>query len=454
MRTIRKWLAIMGILVGNLAMGLSFSLINTNLESIHVQLGATIVDLQWMINIYGIFIASNLATMGRLGDIFGRKKIYLIGLILFAISMFGAGLAHFPGMIIFFQAIWGISGAILLPISQAMLVDIYPEEKKSVAIGIWAAGGGIALAIGPLVGGVLLNFLSWRWIFLINVPFAAIGFFLTALFAKESRTEGESTKIDWGGLISLTIAIGSFILATVQSNLWRAPIIVGLYAISVISLIFLLVIEKRVEMPIIREDLFKSRRFLLCSLGNFAMIAIFWAAIFLLPLYIQKQLQHSPLETGILMLGFAVPVAILSPLSGYLYNKVSPKALIFFGFLLLALSAIMQLQFGEVAEVAFIAIAILLLGMGFGLIWTPTTTGALSAISKNFAGIASGTFVTIQEIGGSLGLAITVTVVRKQSDFATGFHDGIWILLLFSIIGICSALLMKKGRPKPMKITQ
>lgn len=440
----RRTLAILGILMGNMAMGLSFSAINTNLESISREFGATIVQLQWIINIYGIFIASTLVAMGRLGDIFGRKRIYLVGMLFFTSSMLGAGLALTPSMIIGFQILYGLAGAILLPLSQAMLVDLYPEEKKSLAIGLWAASGGIALAMGPIIGGALLGFFSWRWMFLINVPFAVLGFSLTALFARESKTEGESTRIDWPGVILLTLGMGTFILATIQSNLWDIVVIAELYLISLAAFVLLLMVEPKMEMPIIRKELFKSRLFLSCSIGGFCMIAFFWAAIFLMPLYIQKQLDYTPLQTGALMLGFSLPVALLSPLSGRLYEKVGPRRLVCLGFFLLAISTLIQLQYTQDTSAFLIAIATLILGFGLSLIWTPTTTGALSAISSNFAGIASGTFVTVQEIGGSVGLAVTVTIVRLAPEFAEGFHRGMQVMLVVSVLGICSALFIPK----------
>lgn len=450
MTPIRKWLAVLGAAMGTMAMGLSFSLINTNLETIHQDFGASLVQLQWMINIYGIFIASLLVTMGRLGDIFGRKKVYLIGNLLFGIAMLGAGLATSPAMIIGFQALYGISGAILLPLSQAMLVDIFPEEDKSIAIGIWASSGGITLSLGPIVGGLLLSFLSWRWIFFVNVPFAILGAILTVWFAKETKTEGESTKIDWAGAFLLTLTIGTFVLATVQMNLWHIPMIVGLYLASVASLIALLFVEGKAKMPIIREELFKSRMFFFSCAGNFCMIAFFWAGIFLIPLFIQKQLDFTPLQAGVLMLAFSVPVAAISPLTGYFHKLIDPRILIGVGFVMLVVSALMQLQYEEGASVFYIACATFILGVGFSLIWTPTTTGAISAISSKFAGIAAGTFITIQEIGGNVGLAITATVSRLTPSFTEGFHNAMWVMVFFSILGILAAFFTPK-KPKVLK---
>ncbi|MDN3506423.1 MAG: MFS transporter [Simkaniaceae bacterium] len=450
MSSVKKSLAIIGATMGALSMGLSFSLINANLESIHQHFGASLVQLQWMINIYGIFIASTLVTMGRLGDIYGRKKIYLIGLFLFGVAMLGGGLAFTPGMIIGFQALYGLAGAILLPLSQAMLIDCFSEDQKSLAVGIWTGSGAITLSLGPIIGGLLLEFLSWRWIFLANVPFAIFGLLLTAFFAKDSKTEGESTKLDWPGVILLTLAIGTFVFATVQFNLWQVPVIVLLYVIAALCIVGLLIVEGKVEMPIIREELFRSRMFLFSCAGNFCMIAFFWAGIFLIPLYIQKQLDFSPLHAGVLMLAFSVPIALISPIIGHLYKTVGPKVLISVGFCLMGASALMQLQYGDTISPYFIALATFCLGLGFGFVWTPTTTGALSAISRNFAGIASGTFITIQEIGGNMGLAVTATVARMSPSFTGGFHNAMWVMFGVCILGICTAFFLPR-RPRVLK---
>jgi len=450
MMKIKEFLAAIGAAVGAMAMGLSFSLININLDSIHQYFGASLVQLQWMINIYGIFMASLLVTMGRLGDIYGRKKIYLIGTTLFGISMLGAGLATTPTMIIFFMGIYGIAGSILLPLSQALLVEIFSDDKKGLAIGIWAAANGFSFAFGTIIGGVLLSFLSWRWIFFINVPFALIGFWMTAAYCRESKTEGESTKIDFPGAFLLTLAVSSFVLATVQLNLWSKGLIILLYLFSALCIGILLLVEAKVEMPVIREELFRSRTFLLCCLGNACMIAIFWAGVFLIPLYIQKILRFAPLKAGVLMLTFSLPQAIFSPAIGHLYRSFGPKILIGIGFCMLLVSAILQLQYAETTSTLYIAIATLLLGFGFTLAYTPTTAGALSAISRNYAGIATGTFMTIQEIGGNVGLAVSGTAARLGKSFASSFHNGIWVLLVLSLIGLLSAFLIPKT-PKVLK---
>ena len=384
--------------------------------------------------------------MGRFGDSFGRKKVFLLGNILFLIAMLGAGLASTPSYIIFFMAIYGLAGAILLPISQALIVQFFPEEKKGVAIGMWTTVAGIGMAAGPILGGLAMTYLSWRWAFFVNAPLAILGFTITLLFCPESRSEGESPKIDWAGVSLLFLTVGSFVLATVQSTLWNGAIIVGLYIISIISLITLLVVENRVEMPIIREDLFKNRTFLLTAVAGFCLIAFFWGAMFLIPLYIQKKLGLDPLKAGLSLLFLFVPMAIFSPFSGYFYRTFGPKALLFNGFICLAISAMLFLQINGISKFNYIALSILIMGIGFAFIWAPVITSALSCVSKNVAGVASGSFVTVEEIGGSVGVALVGAVVRMTPSFSTGFHHGVWVLLMITIIGIGAVIGMPRRK--------
>lgn len=442
----RKWLAIMGILLGPIAMGISFSLINTTLESIHQDFGASLLQLQWIINLYGIFIASSLVIMGRLGDVFGRKKIFLLGYLFFLIAMIGGGLATSPGMIIAFMPFYGLAGGVLLPISQAMMIDLYEEEDKSKAIGVWAAFAGIAMAAGPIVGGLVMTYLHWRWIFLINAPFALLGIVMVLAFCLESKNDEEASSIDWTGGILLFLTVGTFVLATVQSKEWSGALIVALYALSLIGLIFLLIVEKKVTAPIIREDLFKNRQFLFTSVAGFCMIGFFWGAIFLIPLFIQKVLLYSPMEAGICLLFLTFPIAIFSPFSSFFYKRLGPKALMFTGFFSLAISTLLFLHVDSETTFNLVALSILVMGIGFAFIWAPVTTSALSIVSKKVAGVASGSFVTIQEIGGNVCLAITGAVVRFSLPLSVGFYQGVWILFMICIIGLVSILMMPRRK--------
>lgn len=442
----RRMLSIVGICLGVVVVGIMFSSTNTALATIHRDLGTSLGELQWIMNIFGIFISSNLVIMGRLADLYGRKRVYLFGVVGLLVSQLGAGLAPSVGWIIFFQALFGMSGAVILPVSQALLTSLYPEKERSKAIGIWAAVVGVALGIGPLLAGSIIYGLGWRWIFLINVPIAVISFILIIGFLPKKPKVGPKLSLDWSGAFLLILTIGTFVLATIQISLWRPSVIAILYVLSIILLVSFLYVEKRARTPIIREDLFTHRTFMLSSLGNFCMLFFGWAVFFLIPLYLQTVQTYSVFQTGLMMLGVTVPLAILSPVVSRWYKKTGPKQLISYGFIFLIVSALIQMQYHADTNLLFIILGLLCYGIGWGLAWGPTTTAAISALPQEHAGVAAGTFTTLQEIGGTVGLAITGTVVRLHHHFMIGFYDGMWVLLMICFVGLIATLMMPARR--------
>lgn len=440
----KKLFSVIGICLGAIVGAMVFSEINTALASIKQQLHASVTQLQWIMNIFGIAICSTVVTFGKLADLFGRKRLYLIGIIAIGISMLGSGLAPNVNWIIFFQIILGLSGAIAIPVSQALISSIYFEHERSKAIGIWATVVGLAMAAGPILAGVIISVLNWRWVFLLNIPIILASFVMVILYVPESRDEKQNVPIDYLGALLLIIMIASFVLAIVQGHIWSYSSIITLYFISLVSLIALLVVEHRARDPIIREDLFKNRNFLAASLGNFCLVAFVWAGFFLIPLYLQTVHHYKAYETGLLMLFATIPLAIFSFVGGVLFNRLGPKRLILLGFVFLIISAALQMYYHVNSSLFDIALGTLTFGIGWGLIWGPTTTTAISTLPAKHAGIASGSFVTLQEIGGTVGLAVTVTVVRLQHNFILGFHAGMEVLLFVAFAGLIIMLFLKK----------
>lgn len=439
----KNLIVLTGICLGIAIIAIIFSAINTALAAIKLEFSASVTQLQWVMNAFGVAMCSTLVIFSRLADIYGRKRLYLIGIAGTFVSMLGAGLAPSINWLLFFQGILGFSTAILLPVSQALIANTFPAEERGRAIGIWAAVVGVAMAIGPLLSGFLIINLSWRWIFLISVPLTISSFILVAWFAPESHNTESSKKIDWLGAFLLAITVSCFILALTEGRSWSTLSIVSLYVSSLLGLAALLITESKAPEPIIRRDLFTNRMFLIASFSNFAIIFFVWASFFLLPLYLQTEHHYSAFAAGLVMLLVTVPLAIFSFVGGHLYKVYGPKPLILLGFFFFTLSAILQLYFSADTNFALIAFSTLCFGIGWGLAWGPTTTAALTTLSHQHAGIAAGSFVTIQEIGGNLGLAITLAIVNRYDNFMSGYSAGMWALLAISIIGIILALSMK-----------
>jgi MFS family permease len=334
------------------------------------------------------------------------------------------------GWIIFAQAIMGIAAAIVIPISQALLTYLYPEEKRAQAIGIWATLACTSLGIGPIVGGLILEELGWNWIFLINVPLALISLYPLIKYVPESKSAHNHTKIDFSGLSLLILTIGSLVLAIMQAPEWGWNVLwIGL--IFVLSLTLFILSERKSESPIIRPDFFFQRAFLFPTLANFCIVSFVWGDFFLLPYFIQNEHHMTALETGILMLLVTGPVVLFSSTIGKLYNKTGPKLLMGVGFSFFILSSIAQVLFNPESLILPI-IAAFCFGIGWVIAWGPSITSAVSSVPRDSAALASAAFSTMQEIGGTLGVTIAGTLFRVGDQFS----HGAWFLLVISIIGL------------------
>lgn len=279
----KHFLAVLGIVLSVSGTGLMFSTINTILAVIQRDLHASVTQLQWIINIYGIFIASSLVVMGRLADKFGRKRVFLIGIILLMIAMLGSGVSPSPSWLIVFEAIFGLAGAILLPVSQVLIINLYSLAKRSKAMGIWTSSAGIALGAGPIIGGIVAHALGWRWIFLLIAAITLMTLILVMRFVPDMEREHTHPSLDLPGAISLTVCIASFVIATVQHNLWGYTSIIVFYCVSVVALMVLLMIERQAQNPIIRAELFTNRNFLCASTNNALLLFFGWSGFFLIP---------------------------------------------------------------------------------------------------------------------------------------------------------------------------
>ena len=444
MSSLRKLLAISSIASGIGNMGLCFSVLNTILAVIQHQLGATTTELQWVINIYGLFIAPFLVIMGRLGDRYGYKMIFNIGLLFLVISTFGTAFAPNIYWIIFFQAFFGLAGAILLPISQVLLFDIYGPGNGSRAMGLWTMAGGLTLAFGPIAAGILTEFGSWHVPFMCMGVVALLSLILAQIYIAEPKRHNRP-ELDIKGTILLMLTIAVFVLAVMQTGTWKISIIVGLFFLSAILLTTLLVVEKSAKAPIIQEHLFTQRKFLCAAMANALMIFYVWSVMFLVPLYLQTTLHYSILITGCIMLFLTIPLTVMSNLCGRFYAKFGPRAIISFGYALIIIATIFECFYNQSTHIWLIAIANILFGTAWALVMVPAATTAMADLEQDNAGAGAGTFNTLQEIGGVVGLTIVVTVVRLHTSFIIGLHEGFLTLLIVGVIGLGFSLALKRS---------
>ncbi len=486
MKKTSRTMAVIGILLGMAVLAAGWSSINMSLGTIQSELGASVLQLQWMMNLYGISICIALLPIGKLGDAYGRKWFFMAGLIGFVFTCLGAGSAQSPAYVIGFMSLFGFSGACVLTLSQALIVHQFPENQKSKAIAIWATFTSIALALGPILGGVVIRYLSWRWVFFINVPIAIAALILVYFFVK--KEEAHSAHCEWSGVLLLALIVGGLVSAILQGPAWGwgSWEVVSLFAISFAALVLFILLERRSKEPLFQTKLFANRGFLFASICNGCIIGFVWSIFFFLPLFLQNEKGATSLQAGFKMLLITIPVAGFSMLVAKLYERIGAKLLLVVGFLILFSSVFFQKQLP-------IEVFCLMIGCGWVLTWGPSTSKALSSLPYKMAGIASGMFMTLQEIGGVVGLAIAgvafrvgtkrhlaphmneiQNVLQSRSDalisdpiaaekivgsdspvlawlhqgFNTGYEDMMLFLSVLMLLAVLSALLL----PKHVKI--
>lgn len=428
----------------------NFSMVTTAIPTLARELNASFLELQWFLNIFGIFISCSLMIAGRLADTYGRKKVFLVGLILSSIGSLLAGSTQNPGWIIFAQAIQGVAGGTGLAISHALICNLFPDKQRAFAISIWASIGGVALGFGPIISGIIITFLGWRWIFLLTVPICIFAIIIGFFSIKESKSVRYQGKIDLKGLFFLMILIASFVLGISQGSLWGWTSIWSFLCLAafLISVPMFIYIEKRNPFPIIHAEFFLKKDFLLPSISNSCILAFAWTAFFLFPLYFQKAQGNTPLITGLVMLSSTMPLGLFSYFIGKAIRKIGAKSLILYGFGMVFFSVILQFFMEPASSLALGLAACFLFGLGWLFIATPTNIVATSCFPLDLAGIASGTFITMQELGATVGFTIASAVFRANpSPFMDGYYNALWVMLIFAGIGTLFTLFMK-GRLK------
>jgi EmrB/QacA subfamily drug resistance transporter len=389
------------------------TVVNVALPTIQHDLHSTISGLEWTINAYTLAFAVLLVTAGRLGDLFGRVRLFLFGVVLFATASGLIALAQDETWLVAWRAVQGIGGAFMMPATLSIISNAFPAEERGRAIGTWAGVSALALAVGPVIGGFLVEHVSWQSIFLVNLPVAVFTVLLTVTAARESRDEHAVRSVDIPGVASLTVGLASLVLALVQGNHWGwgSTRIVALFAIAVAGLAGFAVIERRVRVPMVDFRFFASRAFLGANLVGFLVTFAMFAVFFFLTLYMQNVKGYSPLETGVRFLPSTLLIVVVSPLSGRLVDKIGARLPMAVGSLVLTSSLVWMSFLDQGSAYWFILVPFVLMGLGMGLVMSPMTTAAMNAVDPRQAGGASGILSMNRMVGGTFGVALLGAVV-------------------------------------------
>ncbi len=403
----RRWWTLGAMCFALFMVMLDNTVVNVALPSIQDDLGASLSGLEWTVNAYTLTFAVLLVTGGRMGDVFGRRRMFLAGVVVFALSSAAIGFAPTQGWLVAGRAVQGMGAAFMMPGTLSIITNAFPPEERGKAIGTWAGVSALALAIGPVVGGALAEHVSWRAIFFLNLPVAAGAVVVTLFAARESRDETVSRAIDWPGIASLSLGLTALVVALVEGNAWgwSSPAIVALLLMAATGLVAFAVLEMRVRAPMVDFSYFRSRTFLGANLVAFIVTFAMLAMFFFTALYMQNFLGYSPFEAGIRFLPATALIIVVAPIAGRLADRIGPRRLMTGGLLVVAAAMYLQTNITTESGYGVLLPAFMLMGLGMGFVMSPMSTAAMNAVSADKAGAASGILSMSRMVGGTFGVA-------------------------------------------------
>ncbi len=445
----KKWWTLAAVSVGLFMIMLDNTVVNVALPSIRHSLGMSLSGLEWVVAGYALTFAAFMLTGGKLADLLGRRLVFMTGLVVFTAASLVCGLSTSGGVLIGARVVQGLGGALMNPATLSIIAATFPPRQRGTAIGIWAGVSAMALAIGPLVGGILTEHVNWNWIFFINVPIGIVGLLTAPLLIEESRDTSHEQRPDVPGLVASGIGLFSLTFAFIEGNRygWTSWQIVGAFSVAAVALVAFVLLELHQRLPMLEVGLFRNRTF---SGANIAMLFVglaMFGTFFYVSIYMQTVLGYSPVMAGASFLPMTVLIILLAPQAGRLSDRFGSRWLVGGGMTLLAVMLFYYSTLGGRESFWALLPGLLTGGVGMGLTMTPTTAAAMSAVSVDKAGVGSAVLNSMRQVGGSLGIAVMGAIVASATEsalksgatrsdaFLRGFHDALRVGSLLALAG-------------------
>jgi EmrB/QacA subfamily drug resistance transporter len=426
-----------------------FSAINVALPTMEKDFDASINTIQWVINAYALTFGVMIVTGGRLADMFGRRNAFFLGTAIFASMSALGGAAQTETWLIATRTLMGIGGALMWPAILGMTYALLPADKAGLAGGIIIGAAGLGNAIGPLIGGVLTDALSWRWIFFLNVPISAFAILVTYRLVKVAEPDPGKQRIDYPGIAALSVGLVSLLIALDQAADWGFgdPRVIGLLALSAILIVAFVPIERRAGLSaLVPRAVMANESFRASCLAILLMSATFFAALLYLPQFMQRQLGYSPLEAGLGMLPFLATFALVSFVAGPLYERLGAKLLATVGAACITIAPFVFSLVDSNSGYESLIAGMVVLGIGIGSFYPTATTAGVTSVDESQTSLAGGIVYMFQIAGGSIGLGLTTTVFSAQNSFVDGIQAAFRLDASLSLVGFLVALFFVGGR--------
>jgi EmrB/QacA subfamily drug resistance transporter len=456
----KKWWTLAAVAFGLFMIMLDNTIVNVALPSIQRSLHMSLSSLEWIVTAYALTFAALLITGGKLGDLYGRKRMFSAGLVVFTLASLACGLAPNAGFLIGSRAVQGVGAALMNPATLSIITATFPPKERGQAIGIWAGVSALALAIGPLIGGLIVDNINWHWIFYVNVPVGVVGVLVSRWVITESRDTSHEQSIDLPGLVTSGGALLALSYALIEGNKhgWGSPEIIGLFVGAAVLLAVFIWLELRQRLPMLDLGLFKIGSFaganivaMLVSLGMFGVF-------FFISLYVQNVLGYSPTKAGAIFLPMTILIILIAPIAGKLSDRVGSRWLMGAGMSILGVSLLLYQRIGLHTGFWSLLPQLVLGGIGMALTMSPMTSAAMGSVPTDKAGVGSGVLNSFRQVGGSLGIALmgailltyqhpTKSKAVAAQQFVNGLHAALLVSAFIAFAAAAVAVFMVRTKP-------
>jgi EmrB/QacA subfamily drug resistance transporter len=452
----RKWWTLGAVAFGLFMIMLDNTVVNVALPSIQRELGASLSQLEWIVTGYALSFAALMLTGGKLADLFGRRLIFVVGIALFTLSSLMCGLADTGHQLIAWRIVQGVGAALMNPSTLAIISATFPPQQRGMAIGIWAGTSAMALAIGPLVGGLLTEHVGWSWIFFVNVPIGVLGIVASFLLIDESRDDSHEQRPDIPGLLTSGIGLFALTYGLIEANSygWTSGRILGAFAVAVVSLTAFALLELHQRIPMMDLSLFKNGTFAGANLAMLLVALSMFGVFFFVSLYMQNILGFSAVQAGAAFLPMTLLIVIVAPIAGRLSDRFGSRWLITTGLTLLSIQLFYYSTLGTEANFWNLVPGMITGGFGMSLAMTPTAAAVIRAVPTAKAGVGSATLNSMRQVGGALGIALMGAIMghvtgglQTPEAFVEGFSTSLEVAGLIALAGaVIAAALVRHER--------
>jgi EmrB/QacA subfamily drug resistance transporter len=448
----RKWWTLAAVAFGLFMIMLDNTVVNVALPSIQRELGANLSSLQWIVTGYALTFAALMLIGGKLADAYGRRLIFVVGIVIFTVASLACGLSGSEEQLIAARVVQGSGAALMNPATLSIIAATFPPRQRGTAIGIWAGVSALALAIGPLVGGLLTEHVGWEWIFYVNIPVGILAVVVSFLFIHETRDETHE-RLDLPGLATSALGLFALTYGLIEANSygWGSARIVGSFLVAAVSLAVFVMLERRQRAPMLDLSLFRSGTYTGANLVILLVALAMFGVFFFVSLYMQNVLGYSAVQAGAAFLPMTILIILLAPIAGRTSDRIGSRWLMTAGMTLLSVQLLYFSQLGTDATFWTLLPAMLIGGAGMSLTMTPSAAAATRAVPVDKAGVGSAVLNAFRQVGGSVGIALMGAIVAAEANgvrtvqaFMNGFETSLLVASGIALAGaVVAAVLVR-----------